>query len=156
MHKLFPTFLGQPAASALLLMRAIAGLGLMLHGYGKIQHPFSWMGSDAFAPPLLQGLAALAEFGGGFALIIGLLTPLACLGIICVMLTAIFAVHIPHGDQFVAKGSSYELPALYFVIASCLLCTGPGTISLDAVLFRKPRSKRPHSILSERQKVSVE
>ena len=28
----------------LLLMRLIAGFGFILHGWGKIQNPFGWMG----------------------------------------------------------------------------------------------------------------
>lgn len=154
MNKLYPTFLGQPAATGLLLIRTTAGLGLMFHGYSKIQAPFSWMGQDAFAPPFLQALAALAEFGGGFALIAGLLTPVACLGIMAVMLTAIFGVHIPKGDPFVARGGSFELPALYFAAASLLLSTGPGIISLDRLLFHKP-SRRIHNVMDRKTKTPV-
>lgn len=150
---MFPAFLGKPAAFGLLAIRVVAGLALMLHGFPKIQNPFGWMGPDGFAPPFLQALAALAEFGGGFALIVGLLTPIACLGIICVMLTAIFGVHIPKGDAFVAKGGSFELPSLYFTIATALLCTGPGVLSLDALFFRKPVITSTSSPLSDKVKV---
>ncbi|HSN54816.1 MAG TPA: DoxX family membrane protein, partial [Candidatus Sulfomarinibacteraceae bacterium] len=48
---------------ALLLLRLVAGLAFMFHGWGKIQNPFGWMGPDGFAPGFLQGLAALSEFG---------------------------------------------------------------------------------------------
>ncbi len=137
MNRFYPLFLGKPAAYGLLVLRVVAGLALMFHGFGKIQHPFTWMGPESWAPGIFQGLSALAEFGGGFALIIGLLTPIACLGIMCNMLVAIFAVHLAKGDPFVGKGSSYELAALYFSIATALLCTGPGLFSLDAKLFRK-------------------
>ena len=64
-----------PADTALLLLRIVAGVAFMLHGWGKIQHPFSWMGPDM--PGFLQALAALSEFGGGAAWALGLLTPLA-------------------------------------------------------------------------------
>lgn len=137
MNKLFPPFLATPAAYGLLLIRVVAGLALMMHGFGKIQHPFTWMGPDSFAAPPLQALAALAEFGGGLALIMGLLTPVACFGIACVMLTAIFGVHVPKGDPFVGRGGSYELASLYFCISTMLMCTGPGVLSLDAKLFKK-------------------
>lgn len=138
MHRLYPLFLGKPAAFGLLFLRVVAGLALMLHGWPKIQHAFSWMGPESWAPPFLQALAAVAEFGGGIALIAGLLTPIACLAIMCNMLVAIVSVHLAKGDPFVGKGSSYELASLYFSIATMLLCTGPGIFSIDANLFRKP------------------
>ncbi|MBX9693062.1 MAG: DoxX family protein [Cyanobacteria bacterium] len=153
MNKLFPPFLENPAAIGLLVVRVVAGLALMLHGYGKIQNPFGWMGPDSWAPGILQALAAVAEFGGGLALILGLLTPIACAGIICVMLVAIFGVHVPKGDPFVGKGGSYELASLYFSIATALLFTGPGALSLDAKFFRKLPLTTVH--VSEREKTGT-
>src|SRR6218665_1102626 len=75
-------------ATALLLLRLMAGIALMSHGFGKIQAPFSWMGPDAPIPGFLLFLAALSEFGGGLALVLGLLVPLASFGIICTMAVA--------------------------------------------------------------------
>lgn len=137
MNRPFPANLSTPAATGLLILRLVAGLALMFHGYGKIQNPFGWMGPESWAPGVLQGLAALAEFGGGLALILGLLTPVACFGILCVMTVAIFSVHVPKGDVFVGKGGSYEVAALYAAIAVMLMFIGPGKFSLDAKLFRK-------------------
>ena len=122
---------------ALLLIRVVAGLAFMLHGWGKIQNPFGWMGPDGFAPGILQALAALSEFGGGLAWILGLLTPLASLGIACTM-TVAFSLHaIVRGDPFVSMtgGPSSELAAVYFCIALLLIAMGPGRISLDRPLF---------------------
>jgi putative oxidoreductase len=153
MNRLFPIFLEKPAAIGLLVLRVVAGLALMFHGYGKIQNPFGWMGPESWAPGFLQALAAVAEFGGGLALILGLLTPIACLGIMCVMLVAIFGVHVPKGDPFVGKGGSYELAALYFSIATALLCTGPGIFSVDAKLFRKRAISTVN--ISEREKTGT-
>ena len=53
------------ASLGLLALRLLAGIALMHHGWGKIQHPFGWMGPDAGTPAFLQALAALSEFGGG-------------------------------------------------------------------------------------------
>ena len=61
----------------LLLIRLVMGYAFILHGWGKIQNPMGWMGPDATVPGVLQLLAAVSEFGGGIALIIGLLTRLA-------------------------------------------------------------------------------
>ncbi len=137
MKKFFGEFVEGRGALGLLIVRVIFGLGIMQHGWGKIQHPFNWMGPDAAVPGFLQFLAALSEFGGGIALILGLLTPLAMFGLACTMLTAIFTVHIRAGDPFVARGGgrSYELAALYLGVALLMLFTGPGKLSLDAKIF---------------------
>mgnify|MGYP001553759698 FL=1 len=122
--------------TSLLLLRFVAGLAFMLHGWGKIQNPFGWMGPDACAPGIFQALAAVAEFGGGLAWIIGLVTPLASLGIACTMAVAFFMHAVMNGDPFVSTGGpSFELAALYFCIAVLLITAGPGRLSLDRSLF---------------------
>lgn len=123
---------------ALLILRVVAGLAFMFHGWGKIQNPFGWMGEDAFAPGFLQALAALSEFGGGLAWILGLVVPLASLGILCTMAVAAFLHAVMLGDPFVASGpgqGSYELASVYFCMALLFIATGPGRISLDRKLF---------------------
>ncbi len=130
-----------PAQIALLLLRLVAGLAFMLHGWGKIQNPFGWMGPDGFASPFFQALAALSEFGGGLAWILGLLTPFAAAGIASTMAVA-FSMHaFLRGDPFVALGGgpAYELAAVYFSIALLLMALGPGRFSLDRVLFGRRR-----------------
>jgi len=129
---------GGKGAVAILVLRLVAGLAFIQHGWPKFQHAFSWMGPEATVPGVLQALAALSEFGGGIALVLGLLTQLAAFGISCTMLTAIFMVHVPKGDPFVGQGgSSYELAAVYLAIMAVLLLRGPGRCSLDALLGRK-------------------
>ena len=54
-------------------------------------------------PPILQALAAWSEFGGGLALILGVLTPLAALSIAGTMAGAIWLVHFPRADPFVVQ-----------------------------------------------------
>jgi putative oxidoreductase len=137
--KLFGSFIGGRGAIGLLLVRLVSGLGLMFHGWGKMQNPMAWMGPEAPVPGVLQALAAVSEFGGGLALILGLLTPIAAFGIACTMAFAIFGYHLRQGDPFVATtgGSSYELAALYLAVALLMLFTGPGRLSLDAALFGK-------------------
>jgi putative oxidoreductase len=122
---------------ALLLVRVVVGLAFAFHGWGKIQHPFGWMGAEAPVPGFLQALAALSEFGGGLAWALGLLTPLASLGILCTMAVA-FSMHaFVRGDPFVSAtgGTASELAAVYFSIALLLLAFGPGRFSVDRALF---------------------
>jgi putative oxidoreductase len=129
------------ADAALLLLRFVAGLAFMFHGWGKIQNPFGWIGPDAAIPGIFQGLAALSEFGGGLAWVLGLLTPLASLGIAITMAVA-FSFHaFQRGDPFVSMtgGPSFELAAIYFCLAILLLAMGPGRFSLDRGIFgRRP------------------
>lgn len=137
MRRFFGDFIGGRAALGLLIVRVIFGLGIMLHGWPKIQNPMGWMGPDAPVPGIFQALAALAEFGGGIALILGLLTPLAMLGLAINMLVAIFMVHVRAGDPFVSPtgGRSWEMAALYLGVALLVLLAGPGRLSLDAQIF---------------------
>jgi putative oxidoreductase len=130
--------IGRPAIG-LLLVRLVFGAAFVLHGLGKIQNPMAWMGPGAPVPGFLQALAALSEFGGGIAMILGFLTPLAALGLLFTMSFATFAVHMASGDPFVSAtgGRSYELALVYWAISLNILLTGPGVYSLDALLFSK-------------------
>jgi len=142
MRRVFPPFVGGRTGIGLLLIRIVAGAALIAHGMPKIGNPFHWMDKAGnAAPAFLQGLAALAEFGGGAALILGLLTPLAALGIACDMAYALFLVHLPKGDPFVANsGGSYEKALIYLATSIALMLTGPGRYSLDAQFFRSGAS----------------
>jgi len=142
--KIFGSFVGGRAAWGLLVVRVVFGLGIAQHGWSKIQHPFNWMGPDAPTPAFLQFLAALSEFGGGIALIFGLLTPLALLGLAITMIVAITTVHLKNGDPFVARGGgrSFESAALYLAVSLLVLFAGPGRLSLDALLFGRGALKR--------------
>jgi putative oxidoreductase len=139
MRRLYAPFAGGPGAIGLLILRLIAGLALMQHGWPKIQKPFEWMPPAAGMPGILQALAALSEFGGGLAWALGLLTPIASLGVLFTMATATVKVHMLGGDPWVPppghQGGSYELASLYFAIAFVLMLAGPGRLSLDRLLF---------------------
>lgn len=118
----------------LLLLRLVVGTAFILHGWPKIQKPTSWMG-DA-VPGVLQLAAAVSEFGGGIALLVGFLTPLATLGIAATMTGALLLSHFPKGQPFVGggPGGSFELPLVYLALMIALLAIGPGRYSLDALL----------------------
>jgi putative oxidoreductase len=123
---------------ALLMLRLIMGLAFVMHGQGKMMTPFTWMG-DAPVPSFLQLLAAVSEYYGGMALMLGLFTRPAALGLFCTMTVAAVMGHIMQGDPFVNPkgGSSYELAAVYWAISTLLLITGAGAFSLDAWLFNR-------------------
>src|ERR671915_1392369 len=134
MRKLYPNFISGRGAAALLLVRLVMGVAFILHGWPKIQNPMGWMNAmgGQGVPSFLQALAAFAEFGGGIALVLGLLTPIAAFGIVCQMLGALLLVHLPQGHPFVSQGGpSYELALIYLVMSIMLIVLGPGKWSLD-------------------------
>jgi putative oxidoreductase len=123
----------------LLVLRLVVGTAFILHGWPKIQKPTSWMG-DAL-PGALQFLGAITEFGGGIALILGLLTPLVALALAVQMAAALFIAHFPKGQPFVANGpgGDFELPLVYFALFVAMFTLGPGRYALDALLFGRTR-----------------
>jgi putative oxidoreductase len=134
--------LGNRVSIGLLLLRFVVGLAFMFHGWDKIKNPFTWMGPDT--PAFLQALAATSEFVGGFAWIVGLLTPLASFGLTCTMAVAVWFHAIKLGDPFAStgKGGAYEPAAVYLCVAILLLLAGPGKFSLDRALFGEKGSKQ--------------
>ena len=114
----------------------------MLHGLQKMSSPFSWMGPDAPVPGFLQFLAFLSEFGGGLALLFGLLTPLASLGVIATMAVATLMAHGAHPWVSATGGPSKEAALGYLAFGVLLLLTGPGTLSFDALLLGKKVSHK--------------
>lgn len=127
-----PHALPKCASFGLLLVRLVVGIAFIMHGWGKIQTPFSWMGPDAPVPGFLQLLAALSEFGGGIALIVGLLTSLAMLGMACTMAVAVHMHAVIKGDPFVG---GYELATVYLALAVMFILVGPGQFALDNKIF---------------------
>lgn len=140
---LYRDTIGLVGSLALLPLRIVMGLAFILHGWGKVRAPFSWMGEGATVPGILQAMAAFSEFAGGMALVLGLLTPLAS-ALLAVTMAEAVRFHLSSGDPFVgAGGPSYELAAVYFSAALLFLIIGPGRYSLDAVAFGLARPVKP-------------
>ena len=134
-----PTFQTNFASVSLLVLRVIAGVAFILHGWGKIQTPFAWLpeGAPISIPGFLQFLAAVSEFGGGICWILGLFMPLASLGMLITMIVATLVHMLVFKDPFVnpAIGSSYEPALMYVGVSLALLGVGPGNYSLDRFIF---------------------
>lgn len=133
-----PFTLPHKASVSLLLLRLVAGSAFILHGWGKMQSPMSWMGPESPVPGIFQFLAAFSEFGGGIAWILGLLTPLASLGLAITMAVATYFHMIVMGDPFVPSGpgqGAYELALVFFSISLVFMSVGPGKFSVDAKVF---------------------
>jgi putative oxidoreductase len=135
-RQLIPSLDGRTSL-ALLILRVVAGLSLIQHGAPKIHDPLHWLdhGPLPGTPAVLQLIVAFAEYVGGFALIVGLLTPLFAFLVTCDMLVVIFVVMIPHGTPFVGAGRSFEVPA--FILASMIatLLAGPGRYAVDELFL---------------------
>jgi putative oxidoreductase len=117
-------------------------MAMIFHGWHRIQQATSWMGPDARVPGVLQALAALAEFGGGLCLVLGLLTPIASCPILGTMAVALGMVRPPRGHPFVASrpgGPSFEPTLGYLAVAVALSPIGPVRFSLDAPPFGRGR-----------------
>jgi putative oxidoreductase len=126
----------------LLFIRVVIGLSLAAHGAQKLFGLFGGYGiagtgqffeSIGFRPGrVMATTAGLGETLGGLAFALGLLTPFGSAVIIATMLVAIWGVHIEKG--FFSQNGGYELPLVIGASALGIAFTGPGPISLDAVL----------------------
>jgi putative oxidoreductase len=121
------------ADAGLLILRLFTGLSLALaHGLGKIPPSDQFIagvaGMGLPAPGLFAVLSALAEFGGGLLLALGLLTRPAAFLIVGNMLVVSVLAHA--GAAFGVR----EKPILFGVVALLFLLAGGGRYSLDALL----------------------
>ena len=129
--------------AALAVLRVIAGIvfaahgaqKLFVYGFAGVTGAFAQMGAPF--PELTGPLVALVEFLGGLALVVGLLTRLAGLGLAITMLGAIVLVHLA-GGFFLPNGVEFALTLL--AVAVTFVIAGPGRYSLDhAIAARRAR-----------------
>jgi len=129
---------------ALLLLRLIVGVVFIVHGGQKL-FSFGFAGVTGFfaqsgvpLPAITGPLVTLVEFFGGIALVIGLLTRLAALGLAVDMIGAILLVHGRNGFML-PTGYEYALTLLVLNIA--LIIAGAGRYSADAAISAR-RTRR--------------
>jgi putative oxidoreductase len=126
--------------AALAIIRIITGIIFMAHGgqklfvygFAGVTGAFTQMGVPM--PGITGPMVALLEFFGGFALVIGLLTRLAALGLAIDMLGAIVLVHLA-GGFFLPAG--YEFALLLLSAAVALVVGGSGVYSADEAIARR-------------------
>jgi len=125
---------------ALLILRLVTGVICIAHGWQKlfvlgvagVGAAFASMGAPL---PTITGPAfGLLELLGGAALIVGLWTRLAALGLACDVLGAIIVFHWKHGF-FVPTGIEFVLSLFGATIALSL--AGAGGYSIDALIARR-------------------
>ncbi len=135
LHDIFKT----DSSLAALILRVGLGLALIPHGAQKLFGWFGgyglegtgqWMASIGLEPGMLMAaLAGSAEFFGGLALVLGLLTRPAAALTAFTMLVAIFSVH--SGNGFFMSNNGYEYGFVLLVASLSLLVSGGGRLSLD-------------------------
>lgn len=110
-----------------IIFAAHGGQKLFVYGLDGVTGGFAQMGIP------MAGIAApavaIVELLGGLALVAGLLTRLAALGLGIAMLGALFLVHLKNGF-FMPNG--YEFVLALLGAATTLAITGAGRLSLDA------------------------
>lgn len=126
--------------AALALLRIVVGVIFIAHGAQKL----FLFGLDGVAqgmaqagvplPALTAPAVVFVELFAGAALVAGLLTRAAAAGLAVIMLGAIFFVHLPAGF-FLPDG--YEFALVLLATVATLVLTGPGALSLDAMLARR-------------------
>jgi putative oxidoreductase len=137
---LFQPLTNRQANAALGLLRVIAGVTFIAHGgqklfvfgLGGVAGAFAQMGVPAAS--VMGPFIALLEFFGGIAIVFGLLTRLAALGLAFDMLGAMLLVHLKNG--FFLPGG-YEFVLALFAMSAALALAGAGEFSLDALIGRR-------------------
>lgn len=128
-----------------LVLRVPVGIILSTHGAQKLFAWFGgyglegtgqWMESIGLAPGFLMALlAGSAEFFGGLALIVGLLTRPAALVSAFTMVIAIFSVHAPNG--LFMSNNGYEFALALLAATTALTIQGGGKLSIDTLISNK-------------------
>lgn len=119
---------------AALILRVTNGVLFLLHAGLKL-FVFTPAGTAGFfesigLPGFLAYLVIAAELLGGIALIVGYKTRIVSLGLILVLLGAIFTVHLSAGFFFSNANGGWEYPAFWAVTLLVLSLLGDGAYAL--------------------------
>lgn len=142
MSTLINKVLSTRAGYGLTVLRIVVGIVFAAHGSQKLFGAFGgyglagtaqYMESVGLTPGyLMAAMAGGIEFFAGLALIIGLLTRPAALGLALLSLVAIFTVHVSNGLFMANNGYEFALALLGGSIA--VLIEGAGKLSADRVI----------------------
>ncbi len=119
--------------TAMLLIRIVAGILMLQHGYEKlthfndtVSHMINFLGIGQRASTIL---VIFAEFFCSLLLIIGLFTRFACIPLIITMVVAMWKVH--HNDYLGEEDIS-----LYILSYVTLFLLGAGKVSVDSMISK--------------------
>ena len=142
MNRLFNTnYHHQVLDFALLLLRVGIGCFMLTHGLAKVSSAMT-SPEIQFADPIGIGmetsffLAVFAEVVCAILLIFGFLTRFAVIPLMITMAVALLVVH--GADVFQKK----ELAAVYLLVFTFILFSGPGRYSIDRLISKKSDRRR--------------
>ena len=126
---------------ALLILRLSVGLLMLTHGIPKLTGFTQIVSEGGFIPvfgsvALGLGLTVMAEVFMSVFLAIGLFTRFSLVPLIVTMLVAVFVAHA--SDPLSVK----EHALLFLFPYLALMLTGPGRLSVDHLLFKRPFSRK--------------
>ncbi|MBS2940359.1 DoxX family protein [Nocardioides sp. J2M5] len=130
---------------ALLVGRVALGSVMLAHGLQKLDQGGLAGTADGFAamgipaPTASAAFALAVELGGGVLLLLGALTPVV--GVLWALNMA-GAWWFVHRDAFFATDGGYELVLALAVLGLVLAATGPGRLSVDALVTRRRTTRR--------------
>lgn len=144
MKNLLATLTRTDNTFAPLVLRLPVAIIFMAHGAQKLFGWFGghglegtgqWMASIGLEPGYLMALGAgSAEFLGGLALLIGLLTRPAAVALAFTMIVAIVTVHIDNG--LFMSNNGYEFGLALLAASVSLALSGGGRFSVDQPLHK--------------------
>ena len=131
-----------------LILRLSLGAIFIAHGGQSL---FGWWGGSGLAasmdvlktslriPAYLILISILTEFFGGIAVLCGLLTRIAAVGLGIDMFVAITKVHAVNGfflnwNGVPGQGHGYEFSLALLAMSLAVALTGPGRLALDHIL----------------------
>jgi putative oxidoreductase len=122
--------------NGLAFIRIVIGSFLIYHGWEMFDTPamneyFKWdMFKDSSLAKLFVYGGKVAELLSGILLVFGLFTRIACIILICTL--GYIAFFVGHGKIWYED----QYPFLFVVIGFIFFFTGPGSFSLDSVIFK--------------------
>lgn len=130
--------LSYPRNLILLILRLVIAYGFSMPALLKVNYlkeTATWFENVSIPfPTLATYLVSGIESVGIVLLVVGLFTRYISILLSCVMLGAIFFVHLPNG--FSAANSGFEIPLYYLLFLILFASYGAGKYSLDRLLFK--------------------
>ena len=131
--------LSYPRNLILLILRLLLAYGFSTPALLKVNYlkeTMTWFENISIPFPILTTyLVSGIESVGIVLLVLGLFTRYISLLLSCVMLGAIFFVHLPNG--FSVANNGFEIPLYYLIFLIVFASYGAGKYSLDRLIFKE-------------------